>query len=125
MLRKESWENWEKLVLEIFSIALRELLSMKPLPDEKEDELNRRLSFIVRKCRREWCKANERELPGHPLYQVKGQPESGDAVKQPKEEKVPDFTWGFTDYIKGWIKIIMWNVNGSGKINTTTAKNIS
>ena len=74
---------------------------MKPPPDEKEDELNRRLSVIVRKCRREWCKANERELPGHPLYQVKGQPEPGDAVKQPKEEKVPDFTWGFTDYING------------------------
>jgi hypothetical protein len=99
MLRKDTWENWEKAVLEIFSKALLELVVRKPLP-EKEDELSRLLAFIVRKCRREWCIANDRHLPGHPLYHATGQPDRDDQTKQPKENKIPDFTWGFTDYIK-------------------------
>ena len=98
MLKKETWKTWEKSVLEIFSTALLELTSRESLPD-KENELNRLLAQIVRECRRKWCIFNGRELPGLPFYQVKGQPDSGDAMKQPKENKVPDFTWGFTDYL--------------------------
>jgi hypothetical protein len=100
MLRKDAWENWEKSVLEIFSMALRELLSRKPLPEEEKD-LNRLLTIIVRECRRKWCLTNDMELPGHPIFQAKGQPTTGDAVKKPKEDKIPDFTWGFTDYLNG------------------------
>lgn len=99
MLREHTWENWEKSVLEIFSMALLELLLRKPLP-EKEDDLSRLLAPIVRKCRREWCKSNDRYLPGLPLYQVKGQPDEDDQARQPKENKIPDFTWGFADYIE-------------------------
>jgi len=98
MLRKNTWENWEKSVLEIFSTALLVLISRKPLPD-KEDDLNRLLAQIVRKCRLEWCKANDMEFPGHPFYQVQGQPDPGDSVKKPKENKIADFTWGFTDFL--------------------------
>lgn len=97
MLRKDTWENWEKHILEIFSTALLELILRKPLP-EKENDLNRVLAYIVRECRRKWCVINNRELQGHPLYHVKGQPNSEDAAQQPKEDKVPDFTWGFTDF---------------------------
>jgi len=98
MLRKDAWEDWEKSVLEIFSMALWELLSKKPLP-EKENDLNRLLAVILRECRRKWCLNNDRELPGHPIPQVKGQPTPRDADKKPKEDKIPDFTWGFTDYL--------------------------
>lgn len=98
MLRKDTWESWERNILEIFSMALRELIALKPLP-EKEDDLNRKLAVIVRKCRKEWCKANDRELQGHPIYHAKGQPEPSDASKQPGENKEPEFTWGFTDYL--------------------------
>jgi hypothetical protein len=99
MLRKDTWESWEKSVLEIFSMALLELISEKTLP-EKEDGLNRMLSVIVRKCKREWCIANNRELQGHPIYHACGQPSSKHRIKQPKENKIPEFTWGFTDYLE-------------------------
>jgi len=98
MLRKETWKNWEKNILEIFSMALRELITSKPLP-EKENELNRKLAVIVRKCKKEWCKANDRDLQGHLIYHAKGQPGPSDASKQPGENKEPEFTWGFTDYL--------------------------
>jgi hypothetical protein len=98
MLRKDTWENWEKSVLEIFSMALLQLISRKPLPD-KEDDLNRRLSIIVRECKREWCIENNRELQGHPIYHAYGQPTPGHEIKQPEENKIPEFTWGFTDYL--------------------------
>ncbi len=99
MLRKDTWENWEKVVLEIFSIALRGLISAKLPPDEKENNLNRKLSVIVRICRRKWCEANRRDIPGHPIYHAKGQAVQGTQTKQPGENKEPEFTWGFTDYI--------------------------
>ena len=98
MLRKDTWENWERNILEIFSMALRELIALKPLP-EKEDELNRRLAITVKECNRKWCNANNVVLPGLLFCQSKGQPDSGDAVKQPREDKIPDFTWGFVDYL--------------------------
>jgi hypothetical protein len=95
MLRKDAWEDWEKSVLEIFSMALLELLSTKPLP-EKENDLNRLLFRILNKCKFKWRKVNKRFLPGLP-FQGNVQPDPGDEVKQPKENKIPDFTWGFTD----------------------------
>ena len=97
MLRKETWESWERNILEIFSTALRELIVRKPI-HEDENELNRLLAVLVRECRREWCKANDRELQGHPIYHSKGQPGSLDEPAQPGEYKEPEFTWGFTDY---------------------------
>lgn len=98
MLRKETWESWEGNILEIFSTALRELIVRGPLP-ERENELNRTLAVLVRKCRKEWCKANGRELQGHPIYHAKGQPGSLDEPAQTGENKEPEFTWGFTDYL--------------------------
>jgi hypothetical protein len=53
MLRKETWEIWERNILEIFSTALRELIVRKPI-HEDENELNRVLAVLVRECRREW-----------------------------------------------------------------------
>lgn len=97
MFRKDTWENWEKTVLEIFKMAMAELISSKPLP-EKEDELNRKLYCVLRECRRKWCISNNREVQGHPVYLAPGQPGLKDAAKQPKENKIPEFTWGFTDY---------------------------
>ena len=97
MFRNDTWENWEKSVLEIFSMALAELISRKPLPG-KEDDLNRELACILRECRRKWNISNKREVQGHPFYHTKGQPDPKDAAKQPKENKILEFTWGFTDY---------------------------
>ncbi len=98
MLKKYTWENWEKSVLAIFSMALAELISTKDL-SKKEDDLNRKLACVLRECRMKWCISNNREVQGHPIYQAKGQPDSKDAAKQPKENKVPEFTWGFSDYL--------------------------
>ncbi|HLP47547.1 MAG TPA: hypothetical protein VK469_16485, partial [Candidatus Kapabacteria bacterium] len=67
MFRKDTWENWEKSVLEIFSMALAELIPIKPLP-EKEDDLNRKLALIVRECRLKWIISNKREVQGLPFY---------------------------------------------------------
>lgn len=103
MLRKDAWENWEKSVLEIFSMALLELITKKHLP-KKEDELNRELACRLRESRRKWCISNDREIQGHPIFQAKGQPDPKDAAKQPKENKVPDFTWGFTDFLNNMEK---------------------
>jgi hypothetical protein len=97
MFREDTWEKWEKSVLEIFSMALAELISRKPL-SENENDLNRTLEPIVRECRRKWNISNDREVQGHPVYHAKGQPSLKDAAKQPRENKEPDFTWGFTDY---------------------------
>ena len=78
-------------------MALAELILQKPLP-EKEDDLNRKLSIILRECRRNWNISKGREVQGHPIPHAKGQPTLKDATKQPRENKIPEFTWGFTDY---------------------------
>lgn len=98
MLRKETWKNWEKNILEIFSMALRELIAQGPL-HEKENKLNRRLSIVARECNRKWCKTNNVVLPGFLFPEGKGQPGPRDAVKQPREDKIPDFTWGLVDHL--------------------------
>lgn len=98
MLKKNSWDKWEKAVLEIFSRALVELIFRESLP-EKEDDINRELAIKVRECRLMWCIENCKELQGHPVFQAKGQPSPLYKSKQPKENKIPEFTWVFSDYL--------------------------
>lgn len=86
MLRKDAWVDWEKSVVEIFSMALLELLSTKSLP-EKENDLNRLLAIILRECRRKWCLTNDRELPGHPFSRLKDNQPQGMRLKSRKKTK--------------------------------------
>ena len=99
MLRQDTWQEWEKCVLEIFCIALKELTT-KPKMPKKEDDITRLLAPIVRRCRRNWIIKNRKELQGHPICRAKGQADEEDKTKQKKEDKDPEFLWGFTDYLK-------------------------
>lgn len=98
VLKQEFWKEWEQDVIAIFTLSLIELLKKKPLP-EYENDINRLLSQIVRKVRKDWMKNNNKEIQGHPIYHAKGQPQEGETIKQTSENKEPEFTWGFTDAI--------------------------
>ncbi len=98
MLKKESWKEWKKSVIEIFIDALKELRTMEPLPG-KEDELSRELLKLVRQSLFKWCKKNGRPMQGTPYFNIPHQPDAEKNAPHPSENKRPDFTWGFKDYL--------------------------
>jgi hypothetical protein len=99
MFKKNTWENWEREILSVICNALTELISEKP-DDKAEDLLNRRLATLIRKHKLEYELKNDRYIMGSCLYHVPGQPDINDRFKLSRENKIPEFTWEFSDYIK-------------------------
>jgi hypothetical protein len=90
------WANHEARVLEIFSLALKMLKNEHLLPDQ-EDALNRKLLFCVHRANRV-LSADNRGLNSPPFYEAQNQPNADDKTRTEREDKRPDFQWGFYDH---------------------------
>jgi hypothetical protein len=92
---EDIWTRHEKRVLEIFKLALKMLREESSLPD-KEDELNRKLFFLVRRANRDL--ENQNQGIEWPLnYESNNQPDADDVTRSTREAKRPDFQWGVRD----------------------------
>lgn len=92
-----SWERHEQRVIEIFLIALQKLLKCKSLPTI-EDEINRKLLFLLRKSNYQLLK-KDRGIEVPVTYESNNQPVSSDQIRVSRESKRPDFQWGLVDLI--------------------------
>lgn len=90
------WCNHERRVLNVMHRAL-ELLRKENSLDICEDSLNRRLVFCVRKANNEFFQVGE-GFDWLPTYDSKNQPDSDDEEGADREQKRPDFQWGFVDH---------------------------
>lgn len=92
---QKPWEDHERRVLKVFTRAL-ELLRGEDALDVREVELNRRLLLRIRTANFQLNKQNEGV--GHPVTgEANNQPDAGDEQRAQREDKRPDFQWGFTD----------------------------
>ncbi len=99
----DSWANFEKRVLEIFILALRKLRDEPSLPVEedsiKDNSLNRRLCFCLRRAILEWEEANGDMVSPFPEYNCKKAPDiDNEEIPALSEQKIPDFKWQFRDH---------------------------
>ncbi|MGH7595026.1 MAG: hypothetical protein ACREOI_01690 [bacterium] len=90
------WANHEARVLEIFGLALKMLKNEYLLPDQ-EDALNRKLLFCAHRANRV-LSADNRGLNSPPFYEAQNQPDADDKTRAEREDKKPDFQWGFYDH---------------------------
>ncbi|HIJ72528.1 MAG TPA: hypothetical protein HPP83_00355 [Candidatus Hydrogenedentes bacterium] len=93
---QNQWENHERRVLKVFARAL-ELLRDGDEFDVPEDKLNRRLLSCVRSAN---YQLNERGegLESPVIYEANNQPDADDEQRAKREDKRPDFQWGFIDH---------------------------
>ena len=90
-----SWRKHEQRVLEVFRLALDDLLATSGVP-ESENEVNRRLCFCVRRANRRLLDIGK-GIPWPIVYECRNQPLGNDVERAAREDKRPDFLWGFVD----------------------------
>ncbi len=90
------WENHERRVLRVLTIALRLLANEKDLP-AGENEINRRLYFYILHAIRELHNQGV-DLISCPIYEGNNQPDASDKKGATRENKRPDFQFGFIDH---------------------------
>jgi len=93
--REDIWTRHEKRLLEIFKLALKMLREESSLPD-KEDEINRKLCFLVRRANGVLQDQNQ-GIESPMIYESKNQPDADDVTRSTRESKRPDFLWGVSD----------------------------
>jgi hypothetical protein len=89
------WKRHEERVCEVLAHALV-LLQNKSGLIQDEDELNRELFFCLREANA-YFYAQGRGVENTLDYDSKNQPSSLHSRKAPREDKRPDFQWGFRD----------------------------
>ena len=94
--RLNFWEKHERRVLEVLTISLRLLAREGDLP-VVENEINRRLYFCVLRAIREVHKQGM-DLISCPIYEGNNQPDASDEERAAREDKRPDFQFGFIDH---------------------------
>ncbi|MBD2316443.1 hypothetical protein [Phormidium tenue] len=101
--KKNSWNNFEKCVLEVFNIALMMLHEKPTLPIEEDsvksvDTLNRQLDCCLPHAIMKWEKINNAEIPTTPKPNLRQQPDlNNDQVINDYERTKPDFQWELRD----------------------------
>lgn len=100
MLRKNYWKKRQLSYLKVFSDSLpifQERCKNRLANFKHEDEISRELSFAIEEI------VFQTQSPylniGLPSFQVYGQPDSKDIVKDKREDKCPDFLWTYVDYV--------------------------
>jgi hypothetical protein len=81
--------------LEIFKLALKMLREESSLPDN-ENEINRKLCFLVRRANRDLLDRNQ-GIESPITYESNNQPDADDVTRSSRENKRPDFQWGVCD----------------------------
>jgi len=101
--KKNSWNNFEKCVLEVFDIALMMLHEKSTLPIEEDsvksvDTLNRQLDCCLPHAIMKWETINNAEIPTTPKPNLRQQPDlNNDQVINDYERTKPDFQWELRD----------------------------
>jgi hypothetical protein len=90
------WERHERLVLEVLTIALRLLARETDLP-VRENPLNRKLYFYILVAIRQLHEQGV-DLVSFPVYEGCNQPDAADEERAAREDKRPDFQFGFIDH---------------------------
>ncbi|MCE2718047.1 MAG: hypothetical protein ACK57R_13400 [Dolichospermum sp.] len=91
------WANHEKRVLNIFTLALK-MLSEKPTLPLEENNLNRELYLCANRVNGMLLKENRGQgIESTLMYESKNQPDPDDKTRTKREDKIPDFQWGFCD----------------------------
>lgn len=94
--RLNFWERHERLVLKVLTIALRLLAHERDLP-VGENQINRKLFFCILRAIRELHKQGV-DLISCPIYEGNNQPDASDEERAAREDKRPDFQFGFIDH---------------------------
>lgn len=90
-----TWYEHERRVLEIVCQALDELRQPQSLT-ENETALNRKLHFCLRRVNARLHRQG-RGLPSPPIWEAQNQPLVDDETRAAREDKRPDFQWGFVN----------------------------
>jgi hypothetical protein len=91
-----TWEKHVTLVLEVLAEALLLLKSSSPLP-KTEIDLNRELYWCLLKANQKLSRMG-RGLDHPPVPEGKNPPDPDDTTRSKREDKIPDFYWGFIDH---------------------------
>ena len=89
------WENQERRILAILTLALQKLANEAELP-RHEDRLNRRLYFYILEAIRELTQRGLK-FTAYPMYEANNQPDADDEERAAREGKRPDFQFGYVD----------------------------
>jgi len=96
--RLNFWEQHERRILQVLTIALRLLARERDLPPgEKENQINRKLYFCILSAIRE-VHEQGMDLISYPIYEGSNQPDASDEERAAREGKRPDFQFGFIDH---------------------------
>lgn len=101
MLKKNFWKERQTIYLSVFKQALPILQhksSSRVIPYKNEDDISRDLSFAVQEVVFLINQATGKEY-GIPYFQPQAQPSPSDKLKIKREDKRPDFLWGYVDYV--------------------------
>jgi hypothetical protein len=90
-----TWYEHEQRVLEIVRQALLELRRVQSLPGD-EPGLNRELCLCLRRVNARLSREG-RGASAPPIWEAQSQPLIDDAASVPREQKRPDFQWGFVN----------------------------
>jgi hypothetical protein len=91
------WQNHETRILRVVSLALQ-MLRREGVPlSYNEDQINRRLYFLIQRANRKLL-ATEQHLDWPLYYEARNQPNADDPVRAIRERKRPDFKWGICDH---------------------------
>lgn len=89
------WKKHEERVLQVLTIALRLLASHRGLPTA-ENPINRKLYVCILRAIRQ-LHEDGIDLVSYPMYEANNQPDVLDEVRAAREDKRPDFQFGFID----------------------------
>lgn len=93
----QTWERHVNLVLRVLVRALS-LLQSRAGNTESETSLNRELYFCLLKANDEIYRSSGSAFDHAPTYEGKSSPDPDDLERAARENKIPDFCWGFIDH---------------------------
>ncbi|SRR6266487_134968 len=96
--RLNIWERHERCVLEVLLEALS-ILQNKPSLDQSEVYLNRELFFCLLEANSKLRRLG-RGFDYPPIPEGKNPPSPDDEHRAKREDKIPDFSWGYIDDIE-------------------------
>lgn len=94
--RLNFWEQHERRVLQVLTIALRLLARERDLP-AAENQINRKFYRCILRAIRELHEQGV-DLVSVPVYEACNQPDPSDEERAAREDKRPDFQFGFIDH---------------------------
>jgi len=95
--RLMTWERHVNLVLTVLLRALA-ILQTRARPSDSEITLNRELYFCLLEANNQLLKASGEAINHAPVPEGKNPPDPDDVKRAKRENKIPDFYWGFIDH---------------------------